>query len=986
MRTASAACVVLIGMQPVILEAAEERLIEEIMVTAQRIEESSQKVPIAVSAFTGAMIEDRRILGLEDLRLFVPNLNYTTNNISDANLSIRGIGSLSVDSEESGVSLHINEIPLPPGQPPIEIYDLARLEVLRGPQGTLYGRNATGGVINMITHKPSFDGTGGYLDVELGDYDLRRFRGALNVTVNDALAFRIAGLSLERDGYTDNLAGGQVPGVPSDIDGRDLYSVRASATWRITDRTEFWGMYERFDEDDDRMFTQNRLCKTALTPAPRDGCEPGEFGLEARNPNYSRLETAVSNGIRGIIPLGARDASTGLIFRYPRPVINDLRDVHLDLAPSYEFDQDLFQLGLRHALDWGELSINGSYQEWDWLAIHDGDWEVGHELAAIPENPSGLWPISSVPDGTEPFDTAVCNYNDGQAGYLGGCIFDDTLTRQFSYTEGRKHREFYTTEIKLRSSLDGRFNYLIGANYQNSDSNSAGFGGSNDFFESSTRIGNLFPDGFDVSLASQRSFVYPPRNGGEGHLEFESYSAFSEIYFDITPAVKLTLGLRYNRDEKQITDRGTPVSVDLNAGLGGLFGETTWRRIEPTLYAFGVSDDTSISDFYGATDAIDAALNPFNPFALVDALAAVPLLPVLNEGRISQGSPTSFTWDAFSGRAVLDWQASDDVMVYGSYSRGYKPGGFNAAGSLAPTYDREDVDAFELGMKSLLLGGSLSLNIAAFYNDYKDLQLTNSSLQQHTRFTSNTNVDAEMFGAEIETRWRPPFAPRAELQLTYGWLNAELKNEPPRIDPLQLTAGDEEFVELFSWATTTGSATGRYVARVEDVLPWVDVAIATGAAFGPDEAPAAIYPNGIPAWFDGALLAAVGVDTQLGVPIEISGNDIPETPEHTISLAASYTWDVFGGALTARWDYYWQNKNYLTIFNKRSHQIASWDQHNATLVFESGNGRWSARAWIRNIEDDTHITGGLRGPPNQDFAVTEPRTYGASFRFNFGAL
>ena len=170
------------------------------------------------------------------------------------------------------------------------------------------------------------------------------------------------------------------------------------------------------------------------------------------------------------------------------------------------------------------------------------------------------------------------------------------------------------------------------------------------------------------------------------------------------------------------------------------------------------------------------------------------------------------------------------------------------------------------------------------------------------------------------------------------------------------------------------------------MLPWVNTAIATGAAIGPDEAPAAIYPNGIPAWFDGALLAAVGVDIQPGVPIEISDNRIPETPEHKISLAASYTWDAFGGALTARWDYYWQDASYLTIFNKRSDQIASWDQHNATLVFESGNGRWSARAWIRNIEDDTHITGGLRGPPNQDFSVTEPRTYGASFRYNFGAL
>ena len=279
MRTASAACVVLIGMQPVILEAAEERLIEEIMVTAQRIEERSQRVPIALSAFDETMIEDRRIIGLDNLQLYVPNLSATTNDLADANFSIRGIGSLgSVNDGESGVSLHMNEIPLASGQPPIELYDLARIEVLRGPQGTLYGRNATGGVINVITHKPNFDGIAGYVDAEFGDYDLMRFRGALNVPVSDSLAFRVAGLSLERDGYTQNLAGGQVPGIADDLDGRDLYSFRATGVWRITDQTEAWLSYEKFDEDDDRMFVHNQVCKTS--PVPADGCVPGEYALE----------------------------------------------------------------------------------------------------------------------------------------------------------------------------------------------------------------------------------------------------------------------------------------------------------------------------------------------------------------------------------------------------------------------------------------------------------------------------------------------------------------------------------------------------------------------------------------------------------------------------------------------------------------------------------------------------------------------------------
>ncbi len=335
---------------------------------------------------------------------------------------------------------------------------------------------------------------------------------------------------------------------------------------------------------------------------------------------------------------------------------------------------------------------------------------------------------------------------------------------------------------------------------------------------------------------------------------------------------------------------------------------------------------------------------------------------------------------------MLDWQVSDDVLAYASYARGYKPGGINNAASTNPTYDREDVNAFEIGIKSLLADGSLLLNVALFYNDYDGLQLANPSDSQFTRTAENTNEDTEMWGAELELRWRPVFAPRAELELGYSWLNAEIKNEDLRIDPNWLTNGNPDYVELFSWATNFGSPSGRYVARVEDVLPWVDTAIAVRAAIGPADAPATIYPNGIPAWFDGAFLAAVGVELQPGVPVDISGNQIPDTPEHTLHLGASYTWDVSGGALTARWDYYWQSRTYLTIFNRRTESQPDWDQHNASLIFESGDGRWSLRAWVRNIENDVHILGGYRVHSQQDFSVSEPRAWGASLRWNFGAI
>ena len=118
-------------------------------------------------------------------------------------------------------------------------------------------------------------------------------------------------------------------------------------------------------------------------------------------------------------------------------------------------------------------------------------------------------------------------------------------------------------------------------------------------------------------------------------------------------------------------------------------------------------------------------------------------------------------------------------------------------------------------------------------------------------------------------------------------------------------------------------------------------------------------------------------------PVPVSGNTIPDTPEHTVHLGASYTWDVPAGALTARWDYYWQSESYLTIFNRSAETIDAWDQHNLSLIYETGDGRWSARAWVRNIENDVHILGGYRQHAQQDFSVSEPRAFGVSVRFNF---
>ena len=217
--------------------------VEEITVTAQRTEENIQDVPIAVSAFTGAMLADKQIINTSDLQLNTPNMSFTVDNFGGSNVSIRGVGALVIAaSGTAGVSFHINEIAMPTNLPAVEFYDMERVEVLRGPQGTLYGRNATGGVIDMVTAKPNTDAFSGNVDMEYGSYADERFKGALNIPLGDSFAIRVAGMKLKRDGYIENTANGQVgcargtgpnygtPCVPSPSTGSTTTSMAAICT------------------------------------------------------------------------------------------------------------------------------------------------------------------------------------------------------------------------------------------------------------------------------------------------------------------------------------------------------------------------------------------------------------------------------------------------------------------------------------------------------------------------------------------------------------------------------------------------------------------------------------------------------------------------------------------------------------------------------------------------------------------------------------
>ena len=971
-------------------------LLEEVIVTAQRTAESVQDVPIAVTALMVA----RQIINPSDLQLNTPNLSFSATNFGSSSMSIRGIGRLvTASSGEAGVSTHINEIPIGTNLNAIEWYDTDRVEILRGPQGTLFGRNATGGAINMVTTLPDLESFGGDIYVEVGDYSHQRIKGALNVPVTENLAFRIAGLSLERDGYIDNLAYGQVgadgntlSGINDDIDGRDLYTFRLTGRW-TTEISDVWVMYSQFKEDDDKARITNQVCKTNALPV--DGCEANSFGLE---PIHMGASTGgIFGGLVGAVPLGdpGAGAESSLVnYNYPRPRLSGLREMHTDLEPVFENEEEFFAFGANVDLGSYSLSLQGLTQETTYHSRQDYNMDVGATLEPTAANPEGLWPTSEAggeagADWTDP----QCNYQDGTYGVNGGCISPADQTRIFSYDESNSEAEAWNVEVKLASDYDGRFNFVVGASTYANES----YG---DYSVNSNTL-DL------VNNYGVPALGFPPLYPGQfnstgnpaGNNKADGSAVFGEMYFNFTDDIKLTFGLRYNEDNKEVSDSGVLFNaVDLNAAVfGGNMGpDPFWMRLALLGYTLGIPLDESqqrLVDFWDASEAFDAASGtaPVSPERL-DAVQLVGLVPGFGENRYVTGSPDDVTFDETTGRIGIDWAVNADSMLYVFFNRGYKPGGFNPPinpefqDNSSFTFDKEQVDAIEIGSKNILMDGRMQLNASVFIYDYSDLQI--ARIANNTSL--NDNVDAEIWGVEIEGFWSPEALPAFALDFSYSHLDTSVK-DVKSIDPTNRTAGNDEWIMLKN--IDPGSLTGvAYPARIDEVLPLVDQALAENAALSDangQTVPGTTYPNGIPAYFSRAWLDDNGATTSNGLETDIDGNSLPNSPENTVHLGAQYTWDIdmIAGALTARYDYYWQDESYAREFNTRGDVIDAWDQHNASLMYASNNETWQVRLWIRNIADDDNVTGHYLSSDTSGFYrnyfLTDPRMYGLSVAARF---
>ncbi|MCR9259338.1 MAG: TonB-dependent receptor [Pseudomonadaceae bacterium] len=208
-------------------------VIEEIVVTAQKREQSIQDVPIAVSAFDSAFLDDAGVDDVLELQFFVPGLTiYNNQSATQTNFNIRGVGTAGNSlSLESSVGIYVDGVYRSRQSSAInDLIDVERVEVLKGPQGTLFGKNTASGAVQFLTVAPQLDEFGGYAEFNGGSESYANFNGAINIPFADGrAAARLSGGVTERDGWVDNIASG------NDLNDKDRYSLRGQLLFLPTD-------------------------------------------------------------------------------------------------------------------------------------------------------------------------------------------------------------------------------------------------------------------------------------------------------------------------------------------------------------------------------------------------------------------------------------------------------------------------------------------------------------------------------------------------------------------------------------------------------------------------------------------------------------------------------------------------------------------------------------------------------------------------------
>ena len=576
--------------------------LEEIVVTAQRRQENVQTVPIAITAFTPAELERRNIDTTQDLIRFIPNMHgHFNTGVGTANTYfMRALGNTDIaPTVDLPVATYVDDIVLSrQGANQLSFFDLDRIEVLRGPQGTLFGRNVTGGALAVYLKKPAEE-VGGSAQFGYGRFGYMEARGSIDLPVSDKVLTKIGAYYTDDKGYVKNFATGDR------LNDAGSYGVRGAVRGLFTDTLTWDGALAYMHTEGTALL--NDTCDT-LNPGVPANCK-GRW-----------VFTGLKKGATGYpnLLIGGAGSATGTLSGTKSSVPAQSNDTAAWIASS--------NLALETGI--GTINFITGYVKTDLdLAI---DFQSGRN-GRSPANLGPAVPFTLGPGG-------------GTKGHPLGSAF--TLVRQYRTKQ-------FTQEVKASGSvMDDALDYVAGAYYYNENTDAA--------------YGDIFP----ISGTNQGTIGRDQQTDNRT----KALAGYVQLDAHVTEQLTATVGIRYTDEKKTVatTDNRSPL-------------------VAPTVTVNGVVRSNRIDT---------ANLKAF-------------------------GIPTELNAKLWTPRFALNYQATNDVLIYASATRGFRSGGWSATPGGANgflDFKPEKVWSYEAGAKTQAFDDRLRLNANVFWMEAKQFQ------------------------------------------------------------------------------------------------------------------------------------------------------------------------------------------------------------------------------------------------------------------------
>lgn len=918
-------------------EVQDSDAVDDIVVTAQRREERLQTVPISITAITGAEIQNADIKDINRLEQVVPGLRIARSGPAERP-AIRGIFTEAAGiNSDPRIGFYIDEVYQSRSQQgSVGFIDLERVEVQKGPQGTLFGRNSLGGNIALATAAPKDRFEGG-LDLIYGNYNRMKAEGFINVPLADGLAFRVAAATDSHDGYLKSIVNKR-----ADLQDLDYGFVRGSLRWTpssLGGRLDVTLRASYYREQDNGFNTINGKVIGALVD-PTLIREPGQ--------------SVTYNGVTYPLPFGYNGGNyTGSLYPYTTALRDGLPDVN--------------------GADIG-IPVPGPYASvYDFPARQDQKSQ-NYTATVNFDVTSGLR-LRSITGFTK-FDSL--NVGDGDGGPI-------PLSAYYAIVKAKT----FTQEFQLQSANRASpLQYTLGAFYMNDENNDAGalFYPRHDYTTAGAAaqglpalyaVGNTCGFTYTPLRAPSScllSNANSPDSASPAFAKTKSYAGYGQLSYTFDDKLTLTAGARYTVDDKvyknvtqsvaATTFVGTYVAAQ-NAAATAAGRPAPFPNTAGYHAVFPLDDDSAT---FANFDCGGLTPGDFAPAGSNTVVGTVP-----NYFQTRCGARKFKYW---SYRVAADYRPTPDNMVYASYSKGVHSGGFGAGIGVATTgqgdfatFETESVQAFEIGSKNQFLNNRLQVNATAFYNEYSDVQVQGlqylASIPGTITTIYNNSGKLRVPGAELQVIYKPLRALTLTGAVTYMRARADVSPQPIYYSGL-CTISSAPAGTPASQNPCNGFAGTSYFQSMAGL----------GSGFFPN-------PLTNPELFTPFTTNAAGVVTSYQSLVFNKKLRQQNVPDWSANFGAAYEADLGrAGTLTPEANVVYSGQYLLSPSLPNFEQVA-YAKVDLRLTYRTADGHMSVQAFVQNLSNIATLGRVTTQNLNVQGTYAEPRTFGAKLGFRF---